>query len=68
MPQIVDVVGVGKVQFPDGMSKEDMAAALSQLPQGQVPAEQPKPASAYDRFLESLRNPQTGGRSGVVKC
>jgi len=24
------------------------------------------PSSAYDRFLDSLRNPQTGGRSGVV--
>ena len=56
MPQIVDVVGVGKVEFPDGMSKEDMAAALSQLPQGQ-PTEPPKPVGAYDRFLESLRNP-----------
>lgn len=27
--------------------------------------DQPKPTSAYDRFLESLRNPQTGGKSGV---
>jgi hypothetical protein len=27
--------------------------------------EQPKPSS-YDRFLDSLRNPQTGGKSGVV--
>jgi hypothetical protein len=25
-----------------------------------------KPQSAYDRFLTSLRNPQTGGKSGVV--
>ncbi len=65
MPQIVDVVGVGKVEFPDGMSKEDMASALSQLPQPQT-AEPPKPATAYDRFLNSLRNPQTGGRGGVV--
>jgi len=65
MPQIVEVVGVGPVEFPDGMSKEDMAAALSKLPQGQAQAA-PKPVSAYDRFLESLRNPQTGGRSGVV--
>ena len=24
------------------------------------------PATAYDKFLNSLRNPQTGGRSGVV--
>lgn len=27
--------------------------------------DQPKPTSAYDRFLDSLRNPQTGGKSGV---
>jgi hypothetical protein len=67
MPQRVDVIGIGPVEFPDGMSKDEMAAALSQLPQPQGQAEQaPKPASAYDRFLESLRNPQTGGRSGVV--
>ncbi len=25
-----------------------------------------KPSGAYERFLDSLRNPQTGGRSGVV--
>jgi hypothetical protein len=63
MAQIVEIVGVGPVEFPDGMSKEDMAAALQTLPQAQ-PA--PKPVGAYDRFLESLRNPQTGGKSGVV--
>lgn len=32
------------------------------LPQGAVK----QPESAYDRFLNSLRNPQTGGKSGVV--
>ena len=32
MPQIVEVIGVGNVEFPDGMSKEEMAAALSKLP------------------------------------
>jgi hypothetical protein len=32
------------------------------LPQGAVM----QPESAYDRFLNSLRNPQTGGKSGVV--
>ena len=32
MPQIVEVVGVGNVEFPDGMSKEAMASALSKLP------------------------------------
>lgn len=65
MAQIVEIVGVGPVEFPDGMSKEDMAAALQKLPQAQ-PAQAPKPVSAYDRFLDSLRNPQTGGKSGVV--
>jgi hypothetical protein len=65
MAQIVEIVGVGPVEFPDGMSKEDMAAALQKLPQAQ-PAQAPKPVSAYDRFLDSLRNPQTGGRGGIV--
>lgn len=32
------------------------------LPQGAVM----QPESSYDRFLNSLRNPQTGGKSGVV--
>jgi len=32
MAQIVEVVGVGNVEFPDGMSKEAMAQALSKLP------------------------------------
>ena len=32
MPQIVNVIGYGPVTFPDGMSKEEMAAALRKLP------------------------------------
>lgn len=35
---------------------------LPPLPQGAVLQQE----TAYDRFLNSLRNPQTGGRSGVV--
>jgi hypothetical protein len=69
MAQIVEIVGVGPVEFPDGMSKEAMAAALQKLPQAQQVAPQAEPAkpeTAYDRFLNTLRNPQTGGRSGVV--
>jgi hypothetical protein len=69
MAQIVEIVGVGPVEFPDGMSKEAMAAALQKLPQAQQTAPQAEPAkpeTAYDRFLNTLRNPQTGGRSGVV--
>jgi hypothetical protein len=68
MAQIVEIVGVGPVEFPDGMSKEAMAAALQKLPQAQpnaTQAEPAKPETAYDRFLTSLRNPQTGGKSGV---
>jgi hypothetical protein len=68
MAQIVEIVGVGPVEFPDGMSKEAMAAALQKLPQTQQNALQTptKPETAYDRFLTSLRNPPTGGRSNVV--
>jgi hypothetical protein len=29
---IVDVVGIGQVELPDGMSREEMAAALNKLP------------------------------------
>lgn len=32
MPQVVEVVGYGKVEFPDGMSREAMAEALKSLP------------------------------------
>ena len=69
MAQIVEIVGVGPVEFPDGMSKEAMAAALQKLPQAQQTAPQAEPAkaeTAYDRFLNTLRNPQTGGRGGIV--
>jgi hypothetical protein len=39
-----------------------MVDDMPPLPQGAVLQQQ----TAYDRFLDSLRNPQTGGRSGVV--
>jgi hypothetical protein len=32
MPQVVNVLGYGPVTFPDGMSREDIAEALKQLP------------------------------------
>lgn len=32
MPQVVNVIGYGPITFPDGMSKEEMAAALKKLP------------------------------------
>jgi hypothetical protein len=32
MAQIVEVIGVGNIEFPDGMSKEQIGAALQKLP------------------------------------
>jgi hypothetical protein len=32
MAQIVEVIGIGDVEFPDGMSKEQIGAALQKLP------------------------------------
>jgi hypothetical protein len=52
-----------------------MSDTLPPLPKGAVLVDDMPPlpegavlqkASAYDRFLNSLRNPQTGGRGGVV--
>lgn len=37
MPQIVEIVGIGPVEFPDGMSKEQMAEALKKLPKPNAP-------------------------------
>jgi hypothetical protein len=63
MAQIVEIVGVGPVEFPDGMSKDDMAAALKKLPQAQQNAPQTpptKPETAYDRFLNNIQIPNLG--------
>jgi len=37
MAQYIEVIGVGQVEFPDGMSKDEMAAALSKLPRPETP-------------------------------
>jgi hypothetical protein len=63
MAQIVEIVGVGPVEFPDGMSQDDMAAALKKLPQAQQNAPQTpptKPETAYDRFLNNIQIPNLG--------
>jgi hypothetical protein len=47
MPQTVNVIGYGPVTFPDGMSKEEMAAALRKLPpipQAEIEAEPQGPS------------------------
>jgi hypothetical protein len=47
------------------MAQENIAWD-SPKPQENIVWDQPKTETAYDRFLTSLRNPQTGGKSGVV--
>lgn len=39
MPQVVNVLGYGSITFPDGMSKEEIAAALKKLPPPTVPTQ-----------------------------
>jgi hypothetical protein len=47
MAQLVEIAGVGTVEFPDGMSRDDMAAALRQLPTpNAAPTKQPVAAKA----------------------
>jgi hypothetical protein len=48
MPQIVDVPGMGQVEFPDGMSDQDITSAI----QKNIGKPQPQ-ASAKDRYLGS---------------
>jgi antitoxin component HigA of HigAB toxin-antitoxin module len=44
MAKIIDVIGYGPVEFPDGMSQEDMLAALKKLPPPpSAPAQQTTP-------------------------
>ena len=62
MAQIIEIVGVGPVEFPDGMSKEQMAEALKKLPkpaQTTQPIQQeappaPTPASAQPQGFNVL--------------
>ncbi len=38
MPNLVEIPGIGEVEFPDGMTPDDIAAAIEQMQQGQAPA------------------------------
>lgn len=57
MTQIVNVLGVGEVGFPDGMSKEEIAAALKKLPMT-APAPTGK---APESFESKILNSPVGG-------
>jgi hypothetical protein len=62
MPQLVNVPGIGQLQFPDGMSQQDMAAAIQHnFPQIHGQQQQP-PASAPAAStgnIGPLRDPRT---------
>jgi len=49
MPQIIEVPGMGQVEFPDGMSDDDISAAIRK----NMPPTQPQQASLTDRALGS---------------
>ena len=52
MPQVVNVIGYGPITFPDGMSKEEMAAALKKLPP--MPQAAPEAAPAAPSVTDQL--------------
>ena len=52
MPQVVNVIGYGPITFPDGMSKEEMAAALKKLPP--MPQAAPEAAPAAPSMTDQL--------------
>jgi hypothetical protein len=59
MTQIVNVLGIGEVGFPDGMSKEEIAAALKKLP---MPIAAPVPTGkAPESFQSKILNSPVGG-------
>ena len=57
MPQVVNVLGYGPITFPDGMSKEEIAAALRQLPPPTqampAPTAPPKPKTVGEKITAS---------------
>ena len=60
MPQFVDVVGYGKIEFPDGMSKSEMADALKSLPPKEPEKKKVEVSEADMRKQENpFANPET---------
>ena len=48
MAQVIEVIGVGNVEFPDGMSKEAIGQALKKLPM-------PKPENLYTQNAQDIQ-------------
>jgi hypothetical protein len=55
MPQIIEVPGHGDVEFPDGMTDDQISAAIQQNMGGQQPATEAKPYMGLDAAKERVR-------------
>lgn len=66
MPQVVNVLGYGPITFPDGMSKEDIAAALKKLPPvAAAPAPTPAPVQPQTVGEKIMSSPVGGALRGL---
>lgn len=67
MPQIIEVPGHGQVEFPDGMSDEDIVAAIQKNSAPAAPAAPAeRPASAGDIALGSIPGRMALGASQII--
>lgn len=62
MPQIIDVPGQGRVEFPDGMSDADIVSAIQKI--GAQPS---ATISRSEKFAQGLRDPINGGAQLLTK-
>lgn len=66
MPQVVNVLGYGPITFPDGMSKEEIAAALKNLPPvSAAPAPAPVPVKPQTVGEKIMSSPVGGALRGL---
>lgn len=67
MPQVVNVLGYGPITFPDGMSREEIAAALKKFPPPTQTAEaQPAPAQPKTVGEKIVSSPVGGFIRGLM--
>lgn len=61
MPQIIDVPGHGRVEFPDGMTDAQIVAAIKQNMKPAAPAANAAPLSRLDKIGRGAIDPIDGG-------
>ena len=54
MAQIIEIIGVGNVEFPDGMSKDEMAQALKKLPKPSQTTQPESPMRPTPQQIEAM--------------